>query len=135
MGSRKEGRGETIIIAVIADDEPVAPEDAARKFVSHNGWVVRAHVPISIRNWHKTMSHDDVEETYLPNTEKDMLGATMLEIFKIPQVEQNKVKDWTLKKMAQQLNCFKKDLYNRYILKDLTPNFEKFPKLRDHWDH
>ena len=58
----------------------------------------------------------------------------MLETFTLPAGTENIVKQWTLKKMAEQFQSFKGDLYKKYILKGLTPNFDAFPKLRDHWD-
>ncbi|MCW2477491.1 hypothetical protein J5067_23135, partial [Candidatus Symbiopectobacterium sp. NZEC151] len=63
-----------------------------------------------------------------------MLWTTMLEIFTLPAGTEDKVKRWTLKKMAEQFQSFKGDLYQKYILKGQTPNFDTFPKLRDHWD-
>nr|AAQ56475.1 hypothetical protein OSJNBa0023H09.21 [Oryza sativa Japonica Group] len=58
----------------------------------------------------------------------------MLEMFTLPAGTENIVKQWTLKKMAEQFQSFKGDLYKKYILKGLTLNFDVFPKLRDHWD-
>lgn len=54
-GLARKVEGIHIITVVKANDEPVAPEDATRKFVSHNSWVARDHVLISIQS--KTMSH------------------------------------------------------------------------------
>nr|CAE02208.2 OSJNBa0095H06.15 [Oryza sativa Japonica Group]CAE05431.2 OSJNBa0059H15.1 [Oryza sativa Japonica Group] len=36
--------------------------------------------------------------------------------------------------MAEQFQTFKGDLYQKYILKGQTPNFDVFLKLWDHWD-
>nr|ABA96726.1 transposon protein, putative, CACTA, En/Spm sub-class [Oryza sativa Japonica Group] len=66
--------------------------------------------------------------------EKEMLWTTMLETFTLPVGTENIVKQWTLKKMVEQFQSFKGDLYKKYILKGLTPNFDVFSKLRDHWD-
>nr|ABB46929.2 transposon protein, putative, CACTA, En/Spm sub-class [Oryza sativa Japonica Group] len=38
------------------------------------------------------------------------------------------------KENGRQFQNFKGDLYQKYILKGQTPNFNTFPKLRDHWD-
>uniref|UniRef100_I1PRB0 Uncharacterized protein n=1 Tax=Oryza glaberrima TaxID=4538 RepID=I1PRB0_ORYGL len=72
--------------------------------------------------------------SFVPESEKEMLWTTMLETFTLPTGTENIVKQWTLKKMAEQFQSFKGDLYKKYILKGLTPNFDIFPKLRDHWD-
>nr|AAR87256.1 hypothetical protein [Oryza sativa Japonica Group] len=52
----------------------------------------------------------------------------------LPAGTEDKVQRWTLKKMAEQFQSFKGDLYQKYILNGQTPNFDTFPKLRDHWD-
>nr|AAR89889.1 hypothetical protein [Oryza sativa Japonica Group]ABF97556.1 transposon protein, putative, CACTA, En/Spm sub-class [Oryza sativa Japonica Group] len=73
-------------------------------------------------------------DSFVPDSEKEMLWTTMLETFMLPAGTENIVKQWTLKKMAEQFQSFKGDFYKKYILKGLTPNFDVFPKLRDHWD-
>nr|AAG46073.1 transposon protein, putative, CACTA, En/Spm sub-class [Oryza sativa Japonica Group] len=53
----------------------------------------------------------------LEDSEKEMLWTTMLETFTLPTGTEDKG-----------------ELYKKYILKGQTPNFNTFPKLRDHWD-
>nr|AAT93955.1 putative polyprotein [Oryza sativa Japonica Group]AAT94015.1 putative polyprotein [Oryza sativa Japonica Group] len=83
--------------------------------------------------WRRTRARGD-HESFVPDSEKEMLWTTMLETFILPAGTEDKVKRWTLKKMAEQFQSFKGDLYQKYILKGQTPNFDTFPKLRDHWD-
>nr|ABF98171.1 transposon protein, putative, CACTA, En/Spm sub-class [Oryza sativa Japonica Group] len=59
-------------------------------------------------------------ESFVPDSEKEMLWTTMLETFTLPTGTEDK--------------SFKGELYKKYILKGQTPNFNTFPKLRDHWD-
>nr|CAH66543.1 OSIGBa0147J02.2 [Oryza sativa] len=108
-------------------------EEAAKNFVRHSSWVVRDNVPVSTVYWRRTRARGD-NDSFVPDSEKEMLWTTMLETFILPASTENIVKQWTLKKMAEQFQSFKGDLYKKYILKGLTPNFDVFPKLRDHWD-
>nr|ABG22529.1 transposon protein, putative, CACTA, En/Spm sub-class [Oryza sativa Japonica Group] len=107
--------------------------EAAKNFVRHSGWVVRDNVPVSKVYWHRTRARGD-NDSFVPESKKEMLWTTMLETFTLPAGTENVVKPWTRKKMAKQFQSFKGDLYKKYILKGLTPNFDVFPKLRDHWD-
>ena len=53
-------------------------------------------------------------------------------------VLEERVKSWALKKMATQFQTWKKQLYNKYIKQNKTPNFneERGPiqKARPYWD-
>nr|AAX95160.1 transposon protein, putative, CACTA, En/Spm sub-class [Oryza sativa Japonica Group]AAX96750.1 transposon protein, putative, CACTA, En/Spm sub-class [Oryza sativa Japonica Group]ABA92367.1 transposon protein, putative, CACTA, En/Spm sub-class [Oryza sativa Japonica Group] len=132
-GAAKKLEGRHIITEVEEDGRPSAPAEAAKNYVRHNGWVVRDNVPVSTVYWRRTRARED-HESFVPDSEKEMLWTTMLETFTIPVGTEDKVKRWTLKKMAEQFQSFKGDLYQKYILKGQTPNFDTFPKLRDHWD-
>nr|CAE02389.2 OSJNBb0080H08.16 [Oryza sativa Japonica Group] len=132
-GAAKKLEGRHIITEVEEDGRPSAPAEAAKNYVRHSGWVVRDNVPVSTVYWRRTRARGD-HESFVPDSEKEMLWTTMLETFTLPAGTEDKVKRWTLKKMAEQFQSFKGDLYQKYILKGHTPNFDTFPKLRDHWD-
>nr|AAL31019.1 putative hydroxyproline-rich glycoprotein [Oryza sativa Japonica Group] len=132
-GAAKKLEGRHIITEVEEDGRPSAPAEAAKNYVRHSGWVVRDNVPVSTVYWRRTRARED-HESFVPDSEKEMLWTTMLETFILPAGTEDKVKRWTLKKMAEQFQSFKGDLYQKYILKGQTPNFDTFPKLRDHWD-
>nr|AAX96557.1 transposon protein, putative, CACTA, En/Spm sub-class [Oryza sativa Japonica Group]ABA93243.2 transposon protein, putative, CACTA, En/Spm sub-class [Oryza sativa Japonica Group] len=91
------------------------------------------NVPVSTVYWRRTRARGD-HESFVPDSEKEMLWTTMLETFTLPAGTEDKVKRWTLKKMVEQFQSFKGDLYQKYILKRQTPNIDTFPKLRDHSD-
>nr|CAH66063.1 OSIGBa0091B08.4 [Oryza sativa] len=95
--------------------------------------ITEDNVPVSMVYWRRTRARGD-HESFVPDSEKEMLWTTMLETFTLPAGIEDKVKRWTLKKMAEQFQSFKGDLYQKYILKGQTPKFDTFPKLRDHWD-
>nr|CAE01753.2 OSJNBb0056F09.16 [Oryza sativa Japonica Group] len=132
-GAAKKLEGRHIITEVEEDGRPSAPAEAAKNYVRHSSWVVRDNVPVSTVYWRRTRARGD-HESFVPDSEKEMLWTTMLETFTLPAGTEDKVKRWTLKKMAEQFQSFKGDLYQKYILKGQTPNFDTFPKLRDHWD-
>uniref|UniRef100_A0A0E0F4G3 Uncharacterized protein n=1 Tax=Oryza meridionalis TaxID=40149 RepID=A0A0E0F4G3_9ORYZ len=132
-GPARKLEGRHIDTEIALDGKPVAPVGIGQKFVNHCGWVVRDNIPISIVYWRRTRSRGD-EDSFLPDTEKDMLWTTMLETFTIPEANRPRCKEWTLKKMAEVFQSYKSDLYKRYILEGLTPDFNEHKKLRDHWD-
>ncbi|XP_072148152.1 uncharacterized protein [Setaria viridis] len=123
--------GRLVITEVTDEGRPVAPEKVAKKYVSQIGAIVRDNVPISIREW-KGRSDNPYA---LPETEKNMLWEDVKRHFTFPEDYSEKdVKAWTLKKMATQFQTFKKMLDTHYIKKGKTPDFNAWPKLRDHWD-
>nr|ABA98662.1 transposon protein, putative, CACTA, En/Spm sub-class [Oryza sativa Japonica Group] len=132
-GAAKKIEGRHIITDVDEDGRPSAPAEVAKNFVRHCGCVVRDNVPVSTVYWRRTRARGD-NDSFVPDSEKEMLWTIMLETFTLLAGTENIVKQWTLKKMAEQFQSFKGDLYKKYILKGLTPNFDVFPKLRDHWD-
>nr|AAM08511.1 Hypothetical protein [Oryza sativa Japonica Group] len=103
-GAAKKIEGRHIITEVDADGRPSVPAEVAKNFVRHSGWVVRDNVP--------------VRKVFVPESEKEKLWTTMLETFTLPAGTENIVKQWTLKKMAEQFKSFKGHLYKKYILKD-----------------
>ena len=120
---------------VAANGRPEKPEGIYTKYVSQCGVLVRDMVPITVAEWNQPKKKN-IGATYLEQRIKDVLFDSMLESFSLPadlpQRRIDKVKEWTLSKMAQQFNNWKKKLWKKYEKK--TPSFTgHLEKLKDVW--
>ena len=89
-----------LTIEKVADSgEPLAPIPNCRKFINQAGLIVRDMLPITITDWHKPKDADD-EASYVHEHTKDLLYDTVIVHFNVPEGKKEKVKEWTLKKMA-----------------------------------
>ena len=65
--------------------------------------------------------------------EKEQLWNKLKKNFTVPAKSEESAKHWTLSKMAEQLQTFKKNLMKNYIKKGKTPEFTRdFAKQKDH---
>jgi hypothetical protein len=100
------------------------------KFVSQCEAIVRDNVPIKYREWKGKPSNPYV----VPDSVKDQLWNDVLKHFALPEgVDANLVKGWTLVKMATQFPNFKKKLTRDFIKNNRSPNWDEYPKIKDHW--
>jgi hypothetical protein len=101
---------------ILPTGKPKLPKNAAGTFKKQYGVLVRDHVPISVREWNKrkgTADSDYVAEMY-----KESLWNDLMAYFILPECENEdaarelraKVKQWTLKKMAELFWVWKKKL-------------------------
>ena len=94
------------------------------------GAIVRDNMPISYREWKGRADNPYV----VPEAQKELLWNDILKHFTLPDgVDAKLVKSWTLLQMATQLQNFKKMLARKYINKDLTPDWNEYPKVQNHW--
>lgn len=122
-GPNKKPRAKYVITDVGRTGEPLAPKSALATYKNTAGYLVRDHVPVSIAKWEQ-----------VPADTKNMLWGDMKATFTFPEDKEELVKKYTLQKMAISFQTWKKQLTKNYIDKNLTPNFEDFPKLQNHWD-
>ena len=131
-------RAKFTIKAVRVDGRPMEPKKAADKFVRQAGVLVRDQIPIIIENWNKPKKGDG---TFVDDRSKETLWNSLLVNFTLPPEEdennpviKEKVKEWTLKKMADAFRNWKTKL-NKFVKAGETPNFEDayYAKIRPHW--
>jgi hypothetical protein len=129
------------IDAIAEDGQPIEPRKHANTFVRQCGVIVRDNVPITVREWHKTKN---AEDSYVDQRAKDTLWEKLLAHFKLPEqcdisTEDGlkwhlKVKEWALKKMAEQFRNHKKRLRLEFVNQNKTPDFKgPLEKIREQW--
>ena len=70
-----------------------------------------------------------------PKEKKEWCWRELKKNFTVPAESEEICKRWTLSKMAEQLQSFKKTLTKKYIKTGTTPVFTgELKKLRGHWD-
>ena len=113
------------------------PAENVKKFINQAGVFVRDIVPITIPDWNrpKKVAVGD-EASYVSDTTKELLWGSLVPHFNLPvnftEGQKEKLKEWTLKKMAVQFQTWKKKLWDNYG--EEGPEFTgRFEKLRDHW--
>jgi len=125
--------GRYIITEVAPDGEPIAPIAAAEKYIRQSGCIVRDHIPISLRLW-KTYNPSEQMDA-VPEREKEWCWREHKKNFTVPAESEEICVRWTLSKMAEELQTFKKNLAKKYIKTGTTPEFtSELEKIKDHWD-
>jgi hypothetical protein len=116
------------------------PKKAAGVFNKQCRVIVRDHVPISVRKWHKHKGAEDSE--YVAERYKEGLWNDLMAHFNLPECEnpaaaaklRAKVKQWTLKMMAKLFRMWKKTLWKNYLKKKKVLVFEgHLAKQTNHW--
>src|SRR6185312_2380076 len=129
-GPTKKLEGRFIITEVAPDGEPIAPAEAAKKYIRQCGCLVRDHIPISFRLW-KAYNPSEQRDA-VPEREKKWLWQELKKSFTVPA---ESAKRWTLSKMAEQLQTFKKNLTRSYIKKaKMSECTRDLDKKKPHWD-
>ena len=121
--------------------EPEEPKKATDVFRKQCGVLVRDHIPISVRDWNKRKGANDSE--YVAERYKEGLWTDLMAHFTLLALEdkadttklRDKVKEWTLKKMAELFRVWKKRLWQDYKKKKTAPVFEgHLAKQANYWD-
>jgi len=122
---------------------PKLPKKAADVFKKQCGVLVRDYVPISVQEWHKRKGAPDTDgDEYVHQRYKDALWNDLMVHFSLPECEdqaaadklREKVKEWTLKKMAEMFRAWKKNLWKAYKKKKEMPVFDgHLAKQANNW--
>ena len=115
--------------------KPEKPDGIYTKYVAQCGFLVRDMVPITVAEWNEPKKKN-IGAKYVEQRIKETLWDSILGSFSLPadlpQRRKDKVKEWTLSKMAEQFNNWKKTLWRKYGNK--TPDFTgHLEKLKDDW--
>jgi hypothetical protein len=115
----------------VVTGEPLGPY--ASKYRYHCGFLVRDKLPISAREWKKKIHAPHI--SYVSDVDKEALWSDIKEHFTFDTERYHDgdiitherlvelVRHWTMKKMATQFQTWKKELFNKYVSNDETPDW------------
>lgn len=126
------------------DGKPIAPEKGAKAFIAQCGVLVRDHVPITVREWHKPKglvlsAEEEAQGLYIDDVAKNSIMNKLMSHFNIVPEEggdaekakmEQALREFGKKKMAELFKSHKKRL-RRLIKLKKTPDSEK---VKNHWD-
>jgi len=119
----------------IATHRPLG--ERANKYVGHYGCLVRDQIPISAREWREKRGAPEI--SFVSNRDNDLVWKAVTAVFTFDTNDEElkvRIYDWTMKKMAVLFQNWKKSLYNKFVKKNETPNFNlmQYVRLRAFWD-
>jgi len=115
----------------IATDRPLG--EHANKYVSFCGYLVRDQIPISAPEWREKRGAPEI--SFVFDRDKELVWKAVTDVFIFDTNDEElkvRIYDWTMNKMAVLLQNWKKSLYNKFVKKNETPNFnlKQYLKLR-----
>jgi len=107
------------------------------KYVGHYGYLVRDQIPISAREWRGKQGAPEI--SFVSDRDKMLVWKVVTPVFSFDTNDEElkaQIYDWTMKKMTVLFQYWKKTLYNKFVKKNETPNFnlKQYVKLRAFWD-
>jgi len=118
-----------------ATGKPLGPD--LRAFVYHIGYLVRDRIPISVREWKENKKHPEI--SYVSRRDNELLWGDVLQHYTLginDEQLKERLRDRSMKKMAPMFQGYRKRLYQDYIKKNMTPDFNtpNYAKLWPFWD-
>ena len=83
----------------------------SKKFVAHCGYFVRDRLPVSAREWRQRKDNPNI--SFVSDRDKKLIWQDILQHFTLDTQDEalkEKVKIWTMQKMAKQFQAWKKTL-------------------------
>jgi hypothetical protein len=96
----------------------------ARAFVNYLWYLAWDRISINVHEWKKNKQCPEI--SYVSDRDKKLVWGDVLQHFTLDTNDEQlkkRVRNWSMKKMATQFQCYKKNLYNDYIKKNKTPDF------------
>jgi len=118
-----------------ATGQPLGPH--AKTYVDHCGYLVRNRIQISAQEWKNKPSAP--HNSFVSDRDKADMWTDIGHHFTFDTNNdelKERIREWTMKKMATLFQAWKNNLYTKFVKKNETPNFstKAYVKLTPFWD-